>query len=313
MSDPLLSGTVSVRSASMRRTMDIGSGLVELAGTAAAGGAAAGVGTAAAVPAFPLRFDLRVVAPSTLEIDNKLAHITSSADLTLRGTYDKPVLLGRAEVERGEIWFEGRRYVVTRGTIDFSNPNKIEPSFDVEAETRARAPGQTYHITMRATGTMQRLQYELSSDPPLPEVDILAMLLGDVQSTQDAELRALKSPDLAERNLLQSQVARLLTSPISSNVQKAVSETFGVETFQITPMLVDPSQQSAKLSPGARLTIGKRISDRVYLTYSQSLRSSKGDQVISLEYDQTDRLSWILTRNEDNTYALDVRVRHVFR
>ena len=31
-----------------------------------------------------------------------------------------------------------------------------------------------------------------------------------------------------------------------------------------------------------------------------------------LEYDQSDRLSWILSRNEDRTYALDVRVRHVF-
>ena len=136
---------------------------------------------------------------------------------------------------------------------------------------------------------------------------------GDVQSTQDAELRALRSPDQAERTLLQSQMARLMTSPISSNVQKAVSQTFGVETFQITPMIVDPSQTSAKFSPGARLTIGKRISDRVYLTYSQSLRSSKGDQVILLEYDQSDRFSWVLTRNEDNTYALDVRVRHVFK
>ena len=36
------------------------------------------------------------------------------------------------------------------------------------------------------------------------------------------------------------------------------------------------------------------------------------DQVILLEYDQTDRFSWILSRNEDRTYALDVRVRHVF-
>jgi translocation and assembly module TamB len=216
-------------------------------------------------------------------------------------------------VERGELWYEGRRIVVTRGNIDFSNPMKIEPYFDIEAETRVRAPGQTYQITLRATGTMAKLIPVLSSDPPLPDVDIISLLLGDVQSTEDAELRRLRSPDQAERTLLQSQMARLMTSPISSNVQKAVSQTFGVETFQITPMLVDPSQTSAKFSPGARLTIGKRISDRVYLTYSQSLRSSKGDQVILLEYDQSDRFSWVLTRNEDNTYALDVRVRHVFK
>ncbi len=32
-------------------------------------------------------------------------------------------LFGRAEIERGEILFEGNRYLVTRGTIDFLNPD----------------------------------------------------------------------------------------------------------------------------------------------------------------------------------------------
>ncbi|MEW5983546.1 MAG: translocation/assembly module TamB domain-containing protein [Acidobacteriota bacterium] len=305
----ILSGTVNVRRSSLTRRFDLGTGLIELAGASQL--AAPSPGPAA--DALPLRFDLRILAPSTLEIDNNVARITSSADLTLRGTYDRPLLFGRAEVERGEVLFEGRRYVVTRGNIEFSNPSRIEPVFDVEAETRVRVPGQTYQVTLRAMGTLERLNPELSSDPPLPEVDIVALLLGDVRSTQDPELRALQSPDQAERTLLQARAARLLTSPIASNVERVVEQTFGVDTFQIAPMLTDPSDQTLRFSPGARLTIGKRISDRVYLTYSRSLSSSTRDQVILLEYDQSDRLSWILTQNEDRTYALDVRVRRVFR
>ena len=50
---------------------------------------------------------------------------------------------GRAEIERGDVIFEGNRYLVTRGTIDFFNPSRIEPFFDIEAETRVRVPGQT--------------------------------------------------------------------------------------------------------------------------------------------------------------------------
>ena len=111
---------------------------------------------------------------------------------------------------------------------------------------------------------------------------------------------------------MQARAARLLASPIASNVGRVVEQTFGVDTFQITPLLTDPSQQTGRFAPGARLTIGKRISDRAYLTYSRSLTSSARDQVILLEYDQSDRLSWVVTQNEDRTYALDVRVRHVF-
>jgi len=64
--------------------------------------------------------------------------VVANADLDLRGTYDRPVLVGRGEVERGEFNFEGKRYVITRGTIDFNNPTRIEPFFDIETETLVR-------------------------------------------------------------------------------------------------------------------------------------------------------------------------------
>ena len=91
-----------------------------------------------------------------------------------------------------------------------------------------------------------------------------------------------------------------------------VEQTFGVDTFQLTPTFIDPYSDTARVNPSARLTIGKRISDRAYLTFSRSLNSPQLDQIILLEYDATDRLSWVLSRNEDSSYALEFRVRHVF-
>jgi hypothetical protein len=304
---PVLGGTVNVRSSVWSRRVEASGNFLEFVGRAAP------VGASAAPATLPLRFDVRLIAPSTLRIDNNLARIVSSADLALRGTYDKPLVFGRAEIERGEVTFEGKRYVVTHGTIDFSNPNRIEPFFDMEAETRVRVPGQTYTVTLNAVGTFNRFQWGLNSDPPLPTVDVLAMLLNDTAPT-DPELAALRRPDEAEQQLLQARAAQLLVSPISSGVGRVVEQTFGVDTFQITPSLTDPAAQSSRLIPGARLTIGKRISNRVYLTFSQSLSASSTtrDQVILLEYDQNDRLSWVLSQNEDRTYALDVRVRYVF-
>ncbi|HEX7087076.1 MAG TPA: translocation/assembly module TamB domain-containing protein [Vicinamibacterales bacterium] len=304
---PVLGGTVTVRSSVWSRRIDASVNFLEFAGRATPEGGPA------APSRFPLRFDVRLVAPSSLRIDNNLARIVSSADLALRGTYDRPLLFGRAEIERGDVTFEGRRYVVRHGTIDFSNPNRIEPFFDLEAETRVRVPGQIYTVTLNAAGTFSRLQWGLTSDPPLPTVDVLALLLNDTTPT-DPELAALRRPDEAEQQLLQARAAQLLVSPISSGVTRVVEQTFGINTFQITPSLTDPAAQSSRLIPGARLTIGKRISNRVYVTFSQSLSASTTtrDQVILLEYDQNDRLSWVLSQNEDRTYALDVRVRHAF-
>lgn len=308
--EPLLTGSVTVRSALWDRPFDAGgAGWLGLAG----GGDARPPAPAAEPSLIPIRFDVRVVAPSTLRIENRVARLVSSAELTLRGDYDRPLLVGRVEVDRGEVLFEGNRYQVTRGTIDFANPTRIEPFFDIEAETRARVPGQVYRVTFRVSGTPDRFVFDLSSDPPLATVEILALLFGGARDLQDAELRALRSPDLAEQDLLATRAASLLASPIASGVGRVVEDTFGVDSVQITPWLGDLSaQQSARLNPSARLTIGKRISDRAYLTYSRALNASTRDQIILLEYNQSDRLAWIVSQNEDRTYAVDVLVRRVF-
>jgi len=93
----------------------------------------------------------------------------------------------------------------------------------------------------------------------------------------------------------------------SGNVTRAVEQAFRLDTVQLTPSLFDPYKS---IDPTARLTVGKRISNRVYLTLARSL--NRADQLVLLEFDQNDRLSWVFSRNEDDTYALDVRVRHVF-
>ena len=105
-----------------------------------------------------------------------------------------------------------------------------------------------------------------------------------------------------------------LTGALSQEVGRVVEQTFGVDTFQITPLLSDPYQQSASLNlnPSARVTIGKRISNRIFLTYARSLSSTTRDQIILLEFDESESLSWVLSQNEDRTYALEVRKRHAF-
>ena len=303
---PTLSGDVTVRSAVYTRRFDGAGGLLDLTDSDVLGGVAPVETT------IPLRYDVRINAPSTLFVENNAVRIEASADLQLRGTYDRPLLVGRAEVDSGELRFEGRRYLVTRGTVDFTNPTRIEPFFDIETETRVRVPGQTYRITLRATGTLDRLAPEVSSDPPLPEVEALALLFSDVVPGQDVEFRRFTAAVTPEQQLLRERATRALTGTLSSGVGRVVEETFGVDTFQFSPSLVDLSEQSSRLDPAARVTIGKRLSDRIFLTYSRSLSSSRSDQLVLLEYDQTDRFSWVLSRNEDRTYALEVRRRHAF-
>ncbi len=77
-----------------------------------------------------------------------------------------------------------------------------------------------------------------------------------------------------------------------------IAPTFGTES--------DP------LTPSARLILGRRLSNRAYLTFARALGGTQREQIIILEYDQNDRLGWVVTQNGDRTFALDFRVRHRF-
>jgi hypothetical protein len=309
---PAVEGTVNVRDATWSRRVDPTAGLFEFGG----GRSAPQLAAEAKSSTVPVRLDLEIHIPATLRVENNLARLVASADLQLRGTMDRPVLLGSAEVDRGEVTFEGRRYLVTKGAIEFTNPTRIEPFFDIEAETRVRVPGQTYRVVIRAAGTMAHMVPDLQSDPPLPAADVLALLFSDVRrDAGDVELRARQYQNERQQDILVTRATQILANPISSEVGRVVEQTFGVDTFQLTPSLIDPYNQTTtnyRVNPSARVTIGKRVSERVYLTYSRSVSSSINDQILLLEYDESDRLSWILSRNEDSTYAIEVRVRHAF-
>ncbi len=304
--EPTLGGTVNVRDAVLLELLDLDTSLISFQSEQAP--------VAPIEPTLPLRLDLSVRAPSTLRISDTNTEVVASAELTVRGTYDRPVLLGNADIERGQVYFEGNRYRVTRGSISLSNPVETEPFFDVEVETDRRVPGQTYRITVGLTGTMDRLASpELSSDPPLQQFEIIGLLLGDVRDPQQAEIRTLRAREASQQELLQAAGARLLTSPFSTGVGGVVERSFGVDSFEIVPSLDDPTaQQSTQLIPTARLLIGQRISDRAHVTFSRALSGANQDVIMILEYDASDRLSWVLSQNEDRTYALDFRVRHAF-
>jgi TamB, inner membrane protein subunit of TAM complex len=273
---------------------------------------------------LPVRYDVHVLAPGTLRLENNLARIVSRADLTLNGTYDRPVIFGRADVERGEILFEGNRYRITRGTIDFLNPSRIQPFFDIEAEGRIRSTStsigsvvsatDTYRITLGVQGSLDgKMNLSLNSDPPLPTVDIISLVFGqptgDLGSPETRRLNAQTSAQ-SEEQLLKAMFLRIAVGSITGSVSRAVEQTLGIDAVTIVPGLgssVDP------LTPTARLVLGKRLSSRAYLTYSKALSTTtNGDYVIVLEYDQSDRLGWIFTQTGGNNFAIDMRVRRTF-
>ena len=111
------------------------------------------------------------------------------------------------------------------------------------------------------------------------------------------------------RALLKAGLLRVLAGGITGSVSRAVEQSLGIDTVQISPSI---GTEADPLTPTARLILGKRLSNRAFLTFARALGAAQRDQTIILEYDQSDRLGWVFTQNGDRTFAIDFRVRRTF-
>jgi hypothetical protein len=167
-------------------------------------------------------------------------------------------------------------------------------------------------VTLGFTGTASKMSMNLNSDPPLSSVGILLLLLGQTSADDllNAELRTLNptATSRSEEDLLKAATARLLAGSLSAPVNRAVEQSLGVD-LQITPSI--GGSETDALTPSARLILGKRLSSRAYVTFARPLGTAAGaTQILVLEYDQSDRVGWVLTQNGDRTFSVDFRVQH---
>src|SRR5262249_53408379 len=142
VSSPVLRGLVEVLSAQYRPRVDPESGLFAFATGGVIGAPAEPAPPITSTPpTIPLALDIKVVSPVTAFIDTNTARIEARANLDVGGTADRPQITGHIGIEGGQFFFGENRFRVLPGSMDFLNPQRFEPYFDVAVETRARASG----------------------------------------------------------------------------------------------------------------------------------------------------------------------------
>jgi len=75
-----------------------------------------------------LKLDLHVSTTPELQMQTAVARLSGNADLKVRGTADRPAILGRVEVLEGDVTFNGNKYKLERGDVTFANPPGPSPS-----------------------------------------------------------------------------------------------------------------------------------------------------------------------------------------
>jgi translocation and assembly module TamB len=194
-------------------------------------------------------------------VDNNVARATILGNVRLTGTNLRPGLVGALEAGEGsQAFFRGNAFTVTQGSVDFKDRRSLEGIFDVRAESKLRE----YLVRLHAFGKTSQPQILLSSEPALPEGDIISLLTLGVTS-KDRTATTTTGAGIAAEALYQAsgldrQVQRFL--PRNSVLRDM---TFHVSTlYNDANGLVEPTVQleSKVLTEQLKLGVSQPVSGK---------------------------------------------------
>ncbi|HET9157496.1 MAG TPA: translocation/assembly module TamB domain-containing protein, partial [Myxococcaceae bacterium] len=211
-------------------------------------------------------------------VENNLARAKITGDLRLTGSNLHPGLIGAMEAGQGsQAFFRGTTFNLTQGAVDFKDRRSLEGVFDVRAESQVRE----YLIRLHAFGKTTQPQVLLSSEPSLPEGDIISLLTLGVTSRDRANSNTTTAgAGIAAEALYQA-------SGLDRQVQKFLPRNSVIRdlSFHVSTLYNDAN---GLVEPTVQLE-SKFLTDQLKLGLSQPV-SGKGTRALA-EYRFDDRVS----------------------
>lgn len=218
-----------------------------------------------AIGDMPLELDL------TLDLGRDLRFAGEGLDTRLAGRLKLTsraggVLEGRGTIRtvRGTYWAFGQRLDIDRGRVIFDGP-LANPSLDIVALRRNLAVEAGVEIT----GNVRAPIVRLTSRPPVPDSEKLSWLLtgGPSGSASAKEAAALSAATAA------------LIGRGGVSLTQSVAQSIGLDEFTVGQRA---SGAGADALEGQVVTVGKRLTDRLYIAYDQGLTIAT--QALRIEY-----------------------------
>lgn len=239
--------------------------------------------------------NIKITGKDNILIDNNVARAVVGADMVLRGKLYRPSLLGRFETSEGKVFFRNNEFNILHASADFSDPNRLNPFISLAADTVVKG----YKVKMNLEGQLDHFNMSLSSDPPLKEMDILALLtVGQTGSG----VKGL------EAGIGAGEATAFVTGRMQDVFEERLRSITGLDRFQVDPHV---SKTTGTVEP--RVTVSKRLlGDKIFVTYTTGVGALE-EQIIKLEFFMTKNVSLVGVRDERGITGGDIRFRFEFK
>ena len=248
---------------------------------------------------FRIRLDLEAVADGTIHVRNNLAVADIKGEFKVVGDTSRVIILGTFDVAEGRVDYRGNRYELTRGAVEFQDPRRNNPGLDFRAETRK---GNVL-VAVVVTGTLEKYDVELSSDPPYSKNDIVSLLSLGVTSQSLAG---------AAGSLPAAEAASIALGPVTGRVTEEIRTVIGLDKFAIEPSF---STQENAFEP--RFIVGKSFGDRFSVSVSTNVGTTTESSAVA-EFRVLENVYLVgtwesATTTKEGDLGADVKFRYRYR
>jgi len=211
-----------------------------------------------------LFMDLAIQIPARFFVRGRGLDVEFKGRLNIQGPAHNPAVRGTLSVVRGTFHFLSRTFHVASGQIAFDGATPPVPYLNITTRVSA---GQI-DAQVSVTGPADAFRVTLTSQPPLPQDEIMAQILFG-QSV--AKLNAFQAYQLA------ASVSQLSGGGIP-DIAGETRKLLGIDRLSI-----DGGGDDKAANNGPTLSAGKYVTDRVYVGVEQDITEAKQDVVVEVE------------------------------
>ena len=236
---------------------------------------------AAATSKLVIGLGITLDAPAAIFVHGRGLNAQLGGQLKVGGTSASPQVSGGFSMVRGIFTLAGTNLNFKTGRVSFNGQGLkggIDPSLDFVAQSTVTYNGPTT-VTLHVTGFADSPKISLSSSPPLPQDDLLGLLLFGKPASQ------LSAVELAETGAALASLSGIGPTGGSGgskwNPLTWIKKGLGLNTLSVGSA-APPTGAAAgggTQTSGASITAGKYVSNRVYLAATQTTYGTSQVQV----------------------------------
>ena len=187
------------------------------------------------------RLDIQLSAPGRIDINGRGVNAELGLDADIKGTIGEPVITGEARIVRGRFDLVGKRFTFGDSSVDLRqdiSASRLNISATHETKDDIQA-------ILNVSGTVKRPEVDLTSNPVLPDDEVLSRVLFGRSPSQ---LSTLETAQLA------AALAQL-SGGGGFDLLGGIEQALGLDTLDV----------GSSSSGAVEVTSGKYLTENVYL------------------------------------------------